>query len=74
MGETKLIAKKRDLQGSSNSRRLRRSGSLPGVIYGDGEEATAIQLDMHDFEQLLHHHASETMLVDVERTDVVSVA
>jgi len=66
MEDTKLIAKKRDLQGSSNSRRLRKTGNLPGVIYGEGEEATAIQLDMHDFEQLLHHHASETMLVEID--------
>ena len=65
MEDTKLIAKKRELQGSSNARRIRKSGSLPGVIYGDGEEATAIQIDMHDFEQMLHHHASETMLVEV---------
>ena len=66
MEDTKLIAKKRDLQGSSNARRLRRAGTLPGVIYGDGEAATAIELNMHDFEQLLHHHASETILVEIE--------
>lgn len=65
MEDTKLIAKKRDLQGSSNARRLRRAGSLPGVIYGNGEAATAIELDMHDFKQLLNHHASETMLVEM---------
>jgi large subunit ribosomal protein L25 len=65
MEDTKLIAKKRDLQGSSNARRLRRAGTLPGVIYGDGEAATAIELNMHDFEQLLHHHTSETMLVEM---------
>jgi len=65
MEDTKLIAKKRELQGSANARRLRKSGSLPGVIYGDGEEATAVLLGMHDFEQLLHHHASETMLVEI---------
>ena len=36
------------------------------MIYGDGKEGTAIQLDMHDFEQMLHHHASETVLVEIE--------
>jgi len=65
MEDTKLIAKKRDLQGSSNARRMRRVGTLPGVIYGDGEAATAIQLDLHDFEQVLHHHSSETIMVDI---------
>ncbi len=66
MEDTKLIAKKRALQGSSNSRRLRKTGALPGVIYGEGEDATIIQFDMHDFEQLLHHHTSETMLVEID--------
>jgi large subunit ribosomal protein L25 len=66
MKDTKLIAKKRDLQGSSNSRRLRRTGNLPAVIYGEGKEATAIQLETHAFEQLLHHHASESILVEID--------
>jgi len=65
MEDTKLIAKKRDLQGSSNSRRLRRAGGLPGVIYGEGKEATTIQLETHAFEQLLHHHSSETLITDI---------
>ncbi|MCF7817332.1 MAG: 50S ribosomal protein L25 [Kiritimatiellales bacterium] len=65
MEDTKLIAKKRDLQGSSNSRRLRRTGNIPGVIYGEGKEATAIQLNTHAFEQLLHHHTSENVILEI---------
>lgn len=66
MEDTKLIAKKRDLEGSSNARRLRSAGSLPGVIYGDEKEPVSIEINMHDFEQLLHHHASESLIVDIE--------
>jgi large subunit ribosomal protein L25 len=66
MEEVKLVAKKRDLQGSAHARRLRKAGSLPGVIYGAGEEAVSVVFDMHDFELMLHHHTSETMIVDVE--------
>lgn len=65
MEDAKLIAKKRELQGSSNSRRLRKAGSLPGVVYGEGKEASAIQLETHAFEQLLHHHTSETLITDI---------
>jgi len=74
MEKTKLIAKKRELQGSANMRRMRRAGTLPGVIYGEGKEGMAIQLDTHTFEQILHQHASETMLVeiDVEGEGVIS--
>ena len=32
-------ATKRDVQGSSASRRLRRAGRVPGVIYGAGKPA-----------------------------------
>jgi large subunit ribosomal protein L25 len=66
MEDTKLIAKKRDLQGSPNSRRMRKAGMLPAVVYGDGEAATPVQIETHAFEQLLHHHSSETLLVDIE--------
>ncbi len=65
MEDTKLIANKRELKGSSNSRRMRLAGALPGVIYGEGKEATPVQLDMHAFEELLHHHASETMITEI---------
>ncbi len=65
MEDTKMIAKKRDLQGSSNARRMRRAGSLPAVVYGEGKEASSIQLDTHAFEELLHHHTSETIITEI---------
>lgn len=66
MKETKLIAKKRDLEGTSNSRRLRKTGALPGVIYGADKEPISVEVDAHDFEQLFHHHASESLLIEIE--------
>ncbi len=65
MEETKLIAKKRILQGTGNSRRLRATGGLPGVIYGSEKEPVAIEIDCHEFELVLHHHASESMLLTI---------
>ena len=66
MEDTKLKAVKRDLHGSSNARRLRRSGNLPGVVYGEGKEAASVEIETHAFEQLLHHHASETMITSID--------
>ncbi|VGO15319.1 50S ribosomal protein L25 [Pontiella desulfatans] len=66
MEDTKLIAKKRDLEGSSNVRRMRNAGSLPAVIYGDDKESVSVELNMHEFEQVLHHSASESIIIDVE--------
>jgi large subunit ribosomal protein L25 len=65
MEDTKLIAKKRDMRGSSNARRLRKSGSLPGVVYGEGKEAAPVEIETHAFNQLLHHHASDTMITSI---------
>jgi large subunit ribosomal protein L25 len=65
MENTKLIGKNRDLRGSSNARRLRNTGKLPCVVYGEGKEATAIEIETHAFEQLLHHHASDTMITEI---------
>jgi large subunit ribosomal protein L25 len=75
MEDTKLIAQKRNQQGSSNARRMRRAGSLPGVVYGEGKEAVPIQIDTHTFEELLHHHATETLITEIalEGTGDISV-
>ncbi len=51
--------------GSSANRRLRRSGVIPGVVYGAGNEPTSVQLNQHDFEMMLKHHTSESLLVDL---------
>lgn len=35
----------RDVQGTGASRRLRRAGQVPAVIYGDNQEAATIAVD-----------------------------
>lgn len=64
--DAKLIVTSRDRKGSPNARRMRREGLIPGVIYSDGGEARAISLPKHDFEQMLHHHAGEQMMIQIE--------
>ncbi|VGO20343.1 50S ribosomal protein L25 [Pontiella sulfatireligans] len=65
MEDAKLIAKKRTSEGSSNARRMRSAGSLPAVIYGDEKEPVSIELNAHDFGQILHHHASESLIIEI---------
>lgn len=64
--DAKMIVSSRDLKGSANARRMRREGMLPGVVYGKGGAARPVSLPAHKFEQLLHHHAGEQMMVEVE--------
>jgi large subunit ribosomal protein L25 len=65
MEDNKLIVKKRDLEGSSIARRLRGAGSLPGVVYGADKDPVSVVVNMHHFEQVLHHHTSESMIINI---------
>ena len=42
---TEVIAESRELSGSSASKKLRRSGKVPGIVYGSDEKPVLIQLD-----------------------------
>ncbi len=64
--DMKLVVQSRETSGSANARRLRRSGFIPGVLMNDKGESKSIQLNSHDLEQMLHHHASENLILDVE--------
>lgn len=44
--------------------RLRRTGSLPAVIYGHGVPSQSITIDAHEFD-VLHRHTGPNALVDV---------
>lgn len=45
---TKLQVTRRDPHGSRSARRLRRSGRVPGVLYGGGEEAVSFSVDARE--------------------------
>lgn len=61
-----LKADERNAVGSAAVRNLRREGLLPAIIYGAGSENKKLQLDQHNFEQMLRHHAAENMIVDLD--------
>lgn len=45
---TKLDVKSRDAEGSRAARRLRRSGRVPGVLYGGGGDSVGFDVDARD--------------------------
>jgi len=59
-------AVRREQQGSSASRRLRRAGQLPGIIYGGNKEATPIVMNHNDLFHLLKKEAFHSSLLTVE--------
>jgi len=64
--EAKLVVQTREASGTSGSRRLRREGWLPGVVNGAKGRSSMVKLSSHNFEMMLHHHASENLIFDLQ--------
>lgn len=60
-----LTAKIRTQAGRAGARAVRRTGHIPGVIYGRNTQPLNLEINAHDFEKLVHHSVSENMLVDL---------
>ncbi|WP_068635969.1 50S ribosomal protein L25/general stress protein Ctc [Thauera butanivorans] len=58
-------ATKRDAQGTGASRRLRRAGQLPGIIYG-GSEALPITLDHNELFHLLRKEVFHSSVLNID--------
>jgi large subunit ribosomal protein L25 len=52
---TALAVERREAAGSRAARRVRRTGHVPGVLYGGGEEPIAFQVDARLLRQTLAH-------------------
>ena len=61
-----IKAEPRGVQGTGASRRLRRESKVPGVIYGAGKDAQAIQLDHKDLWFKLKMEAFHASILDME--------
>jgi large subunit ribosomal protein L25 len=47
-------AQVRDTFGKNLSRRLRREGRIPGIVYGRGLSTIAVKVDQREVERILH--------------------
>ena len=52
---TALPVERREVAGSRAARRLRRAGSVPGIVYGGGEDPVAFQVDERELRHALQH-------------------
>ncbi|MBM3390575.1 MAG: 50S ribosomal protein L25/general stress protein Ctc [Betaproteobacteria bacterium] len=70
-----IIANKRELQGTGASRRLRRAGKVPGIVYGGEVAAQPIELDhnalFHSLKQEAFHASILTMNLDGQKQQVL---
>lgn len=74
MSDITLTAERRIAVGSGAVGRLRTSGKIPGVIYGNGSESISIELDHHDvsvtFPTRASREGSFTVVLDGESIPV----
>jgi large subunit ribosomal protein L25 len=62
----KVVATTRSAQGSGASRRLRRSGKVPGIVYGSTATPTAIEIDHNPLYHSLRVEAFHSSILDME--------
>jgi large subunit ribosomal protein L25 len=60
-----INAVKRDAKGTGASRRLRRAGNVPGVVYGGEKEAVSIELNHKELFLEFRHEAFHASILDL---------
>src|SRR5438309_7889770 len=61
----KLQVKERERRGSSDARRLRRQGMIPGVLYGNGQQSYAIYVPERELRRVLTGAGGLHAILDV---------
>ena len=64
--KVELKAELRENTGRGPSGRLRRSGVVPGIVYGKKKEPCKVQLQQRDIQKIFKHASSENILVDLK--------
>ncbi|ROH88455.1 50S ribosomal protein L25/general stress protein Ctc [Pseudomethylobacillus aquaticus] len=64
--EILIKASKRDSKGTGASRRLRRAGTVPGVVYGGEKEAVSVQFDHKELFLQFRHEAFHASILTLE--------
>ena len=45
---------------------MRSEGILPGIMYGSDNEPNLVEMNLHQVEQILKNHNSDTILIEVD--------
>ena len=65
MDNVSIVVHKRDVTGTRAAKRLRKSGLIPGVIYGHGKDAVLIAVEPHALRDALNTSAGMHAVLDV---------
>lgn len=63
--QIEINAKKRESKGTGASRRLRRAGNIPGIVYGGGKDAVSIELNHKELFLQFRHEAFHASILNL---------
>jgi large subunit ribosomal protein L25 len=66
MSQVTLRAETGRATGSRESRRLRKTGQVPAIVYGKSTEPIKVAVDAHDLHMALHTEAGSNALINLE--------
>jgi len=66
MAMQSLKSDRRNEAGKGVARKLRRSGRIPAVYYGRGEEPISITIGIKELEELIHQSGGSNVIVDLK--------
>ena len=66
MAEVSLAVEKREIMGKGPAKKLRSTGRIPAVIYGQGEQTVPLTLDGKAFHTILHSHHGENVIFEIQ--------
>lgn len=66
MDQVSLRARAGRKPGSRESRRIRRTGQVPAIVYGSDLEPIPVQVDSHDLHTALHTEAGSNAIINLE--------
>jgi len=69
-----IKADPRTASGTGAVNRLRKTGVIPGVVYGRGRENVNVQVDGKTFTKVINHSASDNILVNLQIGDTPQLA
>jgi len=69
MSQVSLRAQAGRTPGSRESRRIRRTGQVPAIVYGTGVAPLPLQVDAHDLHMVLHTEAGSNAIITLEIED-----
>lgn len=69
MSQVSLRARAGRKPGSRESRRIRRTGDVPAVVYGTDQDPIPVQVDSHDLHLALHTEAGSNAIINLEIED-----